>query len=397
MPRWLPTAVLLLAACGSVTHPRLAVAKVDTLPGRIVSVTSPGPTGWADSSTGWKLVPAGTIGGESGTPGELINPQSLAVDDAGRVYVSDNKPTIVKVFAPDGRFLHTIGREGEGPGEFRVAFVATYGTRLVVHDPRISRTSVFDSSGAFLKSWASSCCYYMQITVDTAGRVYVPGMVTKEQKRMINFTRYSLDGVVVDTVSVPRPEQEQKDWVIKFGKGNMMSTSVPATPQMTSAVNPAGGVLYGFSSDYRIAVSPTGRDTVSLFGRAWTPVPVTGAWRHATVQRMITDQSKYTPEAAVRAAFQEGDIPSTFPAFDAISVDRQGNRWLRLPNATDSVSTHFDVFDSTGRFLGPVTVPRMLTSYGGLAWGRDELLAILETEDGVPVVQRFRLERTVAR
>ena len=43
----------------------------------------------------------------------------LVVDDAGNVYLLDGQLSEVQVFSPEGEWLRTIGREGEGPGEFR--------------------------------------------------------------------------------------------------------------------------------------------------------------------------------------------------------------------------------------------------------------------------------------
>ncbi len=43
----------------------------------------------------------------------------LMVDGAGRLYVADMQARQVSVFSHDGEFLRTLGREGEGPGEFR--------------------------------------------------------------------------------------------------------------------------------------------------------------------------------------------------------------------------------------------------------------------------------------
>lgn len=45
----------------------------------------------------------------------------IAADDAGNIYLLDTQLSEVMVFSPDGEFLRTIGREGEGPGEFRRA------------------------------------------------------------------------------------------------------------------------------------------------------------------------------------------------------------------------------------------------------------------------------------
>lgn len=44
---------------------------------------------------------------------------SLAVDSDGRVYVVDAQARQINVFSADGDFLRTLGRQGEGPGEFR--------------------------------------------------------------------------------------------------------------------------------------------------------------------------------------------------------------------------------------------------------------------------------------
>ena len=393
--RLLPIATL-IAACGSAEHSSLATARVDTLPGHIVSVTSPGPTAWADTSSGWRLVPAGVIGGETGTPGELIDPGSIAVDVAGRVYVADSKPEIIKVFGPDGAFLHTIGREGEGPGEFKTAFIGVHGSKLVVHDPSLSRTTVFDTSGALIKSWQTSCCYYGSIGLDTAGRISILTMTTPEQKRSVNYTRYTLDGTLVDTIFVPQAG-EPKYWTVKQGKSSMMATGIPAAPRMVSAPNPFGGLLFGYSADYRIVSSPNGRDTTAIFGRAWTAEPVSGAWRHAEVERMIARQGKNWPEASLREAFREDEIPSTFPAFDGIWVDGTGSRWVRRTNGSDTLTTRFDVFDSVGRYLGPVRFARNVSPYGAVTLTADDLYAVLESDQGTPAVMRYHIERKGTR
>jgi hypothetical protein len=48
-------------------------------------------------------------------------PVQILEDEAGNVYVLDSQVSEIVVFAPDGEYLRTIGREGEGPGEFRGA------------------------------------------------------------------------------------------------------------------------------------------------------------------------------------------------------------------------------------------------------------------------------------
>lgn len=60
------------------------------------------------------------IGGDSDDENEFFGVLvQLLVDGAGNVYLLDQMLNEVKIFSPEGEYLRTIGREGEGPGEFR--------------------------------------------------------------------------------------------------------------------------------------------------------------------------------------------------------------------------------------------------------------------------------------
>ena len=64
-----------------------------------------------------------TWGGSGTDEGELRLVQgSIAVDDAGRVYVSDTGNFRIQVFAPSGKFLRSVGEFGNGPGQFTWPF-----------------------------------------------------------------------------------------------------------------------------------------------------------------------------------------------------------------------------------------------------------------------------------
>jgi hypothetical protein len=45
-------------------------------------------------------------------------PTDIAVDKEGNIYVLDSGNTRVQKFGPDGKYVATIGRKGQGPGEF---------------------------------------------------------------------------------------------------------------------------------------------------------------------------------------------------------------------------------------------------------------------------------------
>jgi hypothetical protein len=73
-----------------------------------------------DGATSAELTELWRIGGDSDGEGELFGViNRVKTDESGNVYLLDQQLNEVKVFSPDGEYLRTIGREGEGPGEFR--------------------------------------------------------------------------------------------------------------------------------------------------------------------------------------------------------------------------------------------------------------------------------------
>ncbi|NNF05162.1 MAG: 6-bladed beta-propeller [Candidatus Eisenbacteria bacterium] len=60
------------------------------------------------------------LGGETDDEDEFFGViNRILLDEDGTLFVLDNQLSEVKVYDADGSFLTTLGREGEGPGEFR--------------------------------------------------------------------------------------------------------------------------------------------------------------------------------------------------------------------------------------------------------------------------------------
>lgn len=77
------------------------------------------PSTPTDGATSLRLTERWQVGGEDDD--ELIFGviTQITSDDKGHIYVLDAQLTEVMIFSSEGEYIRSIGREGEGPGEFR--------------------------------------------------------------------------------------------------------------------------------------------------------------------------------------------------------------------------------------------------------------------------------------
>ncbi|MDE2761959.1 MAG: 6-bladed beta-propeller [Gemmatimonadota bacterium] len=117
LPRLLSAiAASALAACADTGSYASGQAVVTEIIGDTTVVRTLSGSVWEGGAA---LVPEVSIGELDG-PEELLfgGIRSIAVDDDHNVYVFDRQAQHVRVFDPDGVYLETLGRPGEGPGEF---------------------------------------------------------------------------------------------------------------------------------------------------------------------------------------------------------------------------------------------------------------------------------------
>lgn len=388
-----------LIACGESSAAATSV-RVDSLPGGIPRTISSAPV----EAGQWRLVMAREIQPPELDPAELIQPNDIAIADDGSVIVAEGRPVHVKVFGPDGAFQRTIGREGSGPGEFRVAFIAIRGDTLVVQDAQNARATTFNwRTGDMLGERRTACCYYFPIGIDAQGRASVRALTVPTDSSLANpqaFVRFPISGSAADTIQVPagRLGESPKNWLVREGNVVRMGVVVPLQPRAIHSIDPTGGFVTGFSSDFQLVRTREGRDTVAVFGRDWTATPVSATEKDRIVDQraaeLARDNESRIPEAAIRASLDPSFIPDVRPAYEAFWVDRAGRTWVRHMLA-DTTKVQMDLFDPAGRWLDVIELPTKdwtRSAWAAVALGRTEAAVVLEGDDGRPLVRVYRIE-----
>ncbi len=387
-------ASLWMAGCQSQLDNRTAI--IDTLPSGIVRIVNTEPA-WRHAEAAWTLSPPTRFGDGDGSPGELIQPIMVRTDSWGRVYIVDRQPIAIKVFDAQGRMIRTIGRTGGGPGEYRVAFPAIANGRLIVHDPQQQRTSVFDTSSTFLHSWASSCCNWNHISVDSADRIYVPINVIADRPKTapdVSFARFRFDGALIDTVGFAGKliARWEFHWT-RGGRSGQTAGVVPFAAQQFHAPYPTGGFVIGWSGDGRLVRTRSSSDTLWVTDWPAPTRPLPDSLRRSETERFLATVTPLFGAARANSVVSIDDVPTVAPVFSAITVDPLGYIWIQGHLLPGDTTTVFDTFDPDGIWLGVITLPVAMADWAQAHISEDAIYAIVEDEDGQPAVLRYRITR----
>ncbi len=143
MKRFCTLAVII----GSLCAPAVAAAQ---------QVVSRPITEVRSSATAVRLVEVVRLGSLDGAHDAFGRVMDVALSRSGRIVVADDQNYNVVVFGPDGRYVGTMGRKGQGPGEFvspwKVAVDAQ--DSVFVWDAGLARISVFRPDLRFRRSFA---------------------------------------------------------------------------------------------------------------------------------------------------------------------------------------------------------------------------------------------------
>jgi hypothetical protein len=95
------------------------------------------------------------IGADVSNPDEAaFEPRHEVAGVDGTIFVADSAMTRVQMYGPDGRYLRTLGNEGQGPGEFaRLGSLTIAGDLLLIDDPANDRWSVWTLDGDYVRDY----------------------------------------------------------------------------------------------------------------------------------------------------------------------------------------------------------------------------------------------------
>jgi hypothetical protein len=352
-------------------------------------------------SDGWSLAgePALRIGVVDGDSAYQLHRVlgALRLSD-GRIVITNDGSREVRYFDAAGRHLFSIGRSGQGPGEFMsmLALIPTGADTVLVADNALGRISVFDSDGELVGTRPG---------VAPVG-VLRDGSVVSQLRRLppdrsfqngpsrdeALLIRHPPDHVDPDTIA--RLEGNESVILIE-SDGRTSGATGYARPfglvRMTSTHGNSIHTADGAQPEIRVLDANGSLQRIvrlDLPGRPVTAADQT-AYRERFLGMIPPGPSRDRAENAL-----EGDaFPEFLPAFQTLRHDRVGNLWLEDYRADPAEPPRWTVLDPEGRWLGSVATP---PGFRVADIGDDYVLGIARDELDVEHVLLYTLRKEAA-
>ena len=246
---------------------------------------------------------------------------SITVDDEERIFISDWKEIHIKVFSKKGDYLKTIGRKGQGPGEFqRISGIQiTHHKVLMVFDMSIRRLSFFSLDGEFI-------------------RLKSVGEIQALELKMNSKENFIADAAILDpknflVVTALKIFDSNLNLIVTIYTSEPKDIFTPFLPFMVWTLYKIDNIVFGYNNTYEFQILEPEGKIIKKIMKEYVPVKITEEEKKERLKQLQQSEKK--------------EVPEFYPAYLSFTVD-DDNRifvqtWERPKNKE---GYYYDVFNS---------------------------------------------------
>lgn len=278
-----------------------------------------------------------TLGNDSDKNLFFYKIRAVKSDRDGNILVLDSGNFRIQVFDKNGRFIRTMGRQGQGPAEFQLPVKMELNDttgRFFVHDVMTQSLAIFDKAGVFQRfTHIPSCRDFVALNDDSILAVVGTSNDTDLTAQHL-LCLLAPDGKIKETFTSAR-----YNLFMKHSGGGTSSISTGHELSLYLSRIDDQTFVYGYSKDYALTIiDQTGR-TVRRFGRE-APKPAFTAEELQSYKRI--------------------PVPEQKPYFYALLADSEGRIYVRrvlIEGIRGRGPVDVDVFSKDGYYLFNTTLP----------------------------------------
>ena len=290
------------------------------------------------------------------------------VDSEGNIFVLDSGNFQIQKFDRNGKYLQSIGRQGQGPGEFErpSTLYLDSDDNLYVEDS--GKVHIFNKGGEF-KNAITLTEYTRPITgefgITKEGSLIAHTLSRGERKSdmpmdydtFFNIDLINPDGTTIKTVASFRWE---RSGMIKTERG-FLGTNNLCTPRLCLCPINEDLALYGYSSDYSLFAINAKGEMVYIVKKDEPPQAVTKAEKEKVIDRFMEGQKKRELGTKISKSKYVSALkfPKHKPFYERIIKDDKDRIYVeRFQFLFDrSDIANFDIFSKDGYYLYKAKIP----------------------------------------
>ena len=262
-------------------------------------------------------------GGQASGETAFFGINDIGIDGLGNIYIVDLSAGHILKIDKNGKFLRTIGRKGQGPGEFQMLsliFFAQDGKTFRTFDNLNHKLSQFSLDGDFITADILPSGTLLHAALDSQGRLYVG--TTSYETRRIEVQRY--DGSMKSAA--------------KFGVYPLGGAENSEAPHLRWTIDSRDEVVIAYPLKYELLFFSYDGRLIKKVTKTHNPVKLTEEEKKDAIRSVPKTR---TP-----------NVQDYHSAYQDLFVDDEGRTFVKTWERADAGAAFiYDIFDPDGRFL----------------------------------------------
>jgi len=294
---------------------------------------------------------------------------SVDVDKDGNIYVLDWKARQILVFNSEGRYLRSIGRKGQGPGEFQgvAAIKILPANELAVYDSTNRRLSIFAFNGTLI-NMISNLPGLEIAAIDGDGNLVGTILAMTETHNLYELVKVFVGQkrtTKIGKVETKLPFVGNNLYVF----AHMISFDVQADNR----------IVWGSQESYQLYIADKKGNSTKKITKEYDPIAISDDDRIKRAVEILKGTNLNPSSLKIESPRFRG-------AFSAIRSDEQGNIYVLTSEKDEKNRYYIDVFDSDGKYsfrIALKSIPILIRN--------NQFFLAEESKEGYLLIKKYRI------
>jgi hypothetical protein len=299
-----------------------------------------------------------SIGAEVGDENYMFGSQVfMNTDDEGNFYVTDWDRKTVRKYDPDGKFLHSIGRAGQGPGEFQDVSEVRFDVErnIYLNDVKNQRISFLKKDGYYIRG-IKTPAVFERVVMNSKGfyiAMSADNVELGKSKKWDYFYGLFDDNFKLVAEFLRLPQEANAQYKNPASIAQVMADSLSKeafVPFVNYVLGKNDSIYFGYPKSYEIKVySPEGK-LKKIIQRDFKPVEISEKHKEYFVENLSEQFLAKMPAQEEKKVFELIKYPKYKPAYERFSLMENGWIFVVVDSVRDGLKL-VDIFSEDGEFL----------------------------------------------